>query len=137
VGVGGLAAEGVGALRPGVGLLVAAAGRMAAGFSSFGHFERDQDHGRALHADGGALRPGGRFLLDFINRELMLRGDPIVACMETADTITRERTTFDLAAGRTPAQPLFHDLRSVKIPLVRSGEEGASALLVRRAQPGP
>ena len=106
-------------------------------FSSFGHLERDQDNESALHADGGALRPGGRFLLVFISRELLLRGDPVVARMETADTTTRERTTFDLTAGRTHTRPLFHDRRSVKIYLVRSGGEGAPALQVRGAQPGP
>jgi 2-polyprenyl-3-methyl-5-hydroxy-6-metoxy-1,4-benzoquinol methylase len=81
-------------------------------FSSFGYFERDEDNEKALHAAGGALRPGGRFLLDFINRELVLRGDPLTAWLETADTITLDRTTFDVATGRTHTQHLFHDRRT-------------------------
>jgi SAM-dependent methyltransferase len=36
-------------------------------FTSFGYFEDDADHARAVHAMAGALRPGGWLVQDFLN----------------------------------------------------------------------
>ncbi len=81
-------------------------------FSSFGYFERDEDNEKALHAASGALRPGGLFLLDAINREMVVQGDPYSAWTEGQDALTLDRTDFDLAKGRARTQRLFYDLRT-------------------------
>jgi SAM-dependent methyltransferase len=36
-------------------------------FTSFGYFERDEEHAGALHEMVGTLRPGGWFVIDFLN----------------------------------------------------------------------
>lgn len=36
-------------------------------FTSFGYFERDNEHARTLRYIASGLRPGGRFVLDFLN----------------------------------------------------------------------
>ena len=42
-------------------------------FTSFGYFERDEDNQTVLKASGKALRPGGHFLIDYLNREQVLK----------------------------------------------------------------
>jgi len=42
-------------------------------FTSFGYFERDEDNQAVLEASARALRPGGRFLIDYLNRERVLK----------------------------------------------------------------
>jgi len=42
-------------------------------FTSFGYFERDEDNQAVLKASGRALRPGGHFLIDYLNREQVLK----------------------------------------------------------------
>jgi SAM-dependent methyltransferase len=81
-------------------------------FSSFGYFEKDEDNERVLHAAGGALKPGGRLLVDVINRELVARGDPFTHWTEAPDALALDRTTFDLTTGRADTQRTFYDLRS-------------------------
>ncbi|MBN2289780.1 MAG: class I SAM-dependent methyltransferase [Candidatus Glassbacteria bacterium] len=41
-------------------------------FTSFGYFERDADNQAVLDSAGRALRPGGRFLIDYLNRVQVL-----------------------------------------------------------------
>jgi SAM-dependent methyltransferase len=43
-------------------------------FTSFGYFERDADHRRVLAEVARILRPGGRFVLDFLNATAVRRG---------------------------------------------------------------
>jgi ubiquinone/menaquinone biosynthesis C-methylase UbiE len=81
-------------------------------FSSFGYFARDDENEKALHAACRALRPGGLFLLDAINRELVVRGSPASLWAEAPDAVTLDQSTFDLATGRAHTQRVFHDLRS-------------------------
>jgi ubiquinone/menaquinone biosynthesis C-methylase UbiE len=81
-------------------------------FSSFGYFECDEDDERVLSAAGGVLRPGGRLLLDLINRDLVMRSDPFTHWTEGQDALTLDRTHFDLATGRAHTERLFYDLRS-------------------------
>jgi SAM-dependent methyltransferase len=42
-------------------------------FSSFGYLESDEEDRRVLERVEAALRPGGRFLIDFINRDRVAR----------------------------------------------------------------
>jgi 2-polyprenyl-3-methyl-5-hydroxy-6-metoxy-1,4-benzoquinol methylase len=81
-------------------------------FSSFGYFEKDDENERVLQAIPGALKPGGLFLLDSINPELVLRSDPFYHWVEGTDAITLDRSTFDLISGRVYTQRIFHDLRT-------------------------
>lgn len=41
-------------------------------FTSFGYFERDEENARVLHEVFRALRPGGRFLIDYLNRDYVV-----------------------------------------------------------------
>lgn len=43
-------------------------------FTSFGYFESDDENEQVFHAAAGALRPGGTFVLDYLNREQVLAG---------------------------------------------------------------
>lgn len=42
-------------------------------FTSFGYFRTDEENARVLRGIARALRPGGRFLMDYLNREQVLR----------------------------------------------------------------
>src|SRR3972149_4714724 len=42
-------------------------------YTSFGYFPEDRDHVRVLRGVAGALNPGGRFLLDVMSREWVVR----------------------------------------------------------------
>lgn len=42
-------------------------------FTSFGYFQEDEENLRVLHAIARALRPSGRFLMDYLNRVHVLR----------------------------------------------------------------
>lgn len=42
-------------------------------FTSFGYFDSEEEDRRVLECVGVALRPGGRFLIDFINRDRVIR----------------------------------------------------------------
>jgi SAM-dependent methyltransferase len=41
-------------------------------FTSFGYFERDEENARVLREVFQALRPAGRFLIDYMNREYVI-----------------------------------------------------------------
>ena len=42
-------------------------------FTSFGYLESDEEDQKVLEAAHKALKPGGRFLIDTINREMLMR----------------------------------------------------------------
>ena len=42
-------------------------------FTSFGYFDRDEEHAAALNEMVATLRPGGWFVIDFLNPELVRR----------------------------------------------------------------
>ena len=42
-------------------------------FTSFGYFEREEDHLKVLQEVHKSLKPGGRFLLETVNRDFLLR----------------------------------------------------------------
>jgi SAM-dependent methyltransferase len=81
-------------------------------FSSFGYFETDEENERVLRAAAGALKPGGWFLLDSINREPLVRGEPFFHWIEAPDVISLDRSTFDLVSGRVYTERTFYDLRT-------------------------
>ena len=72
-------------------------------FTSFGYFD-DRTNRRVLEGFAAALRPGGRLLLEQVNRDLLVRrlppaGEPSVFLTERGDDLMIDRVTFDAAAG--------------------------------------
>ena len=70
-------------------------------FTSFGYLESDEEDFRVLARVAGALKPGGRFLLDTINREMLVRHWEEHGWQEGQDgTLSLADRRFDLMAGR-------------------------------------
>jgi len=68
-------------------------------FTSFGYFERDEDHGLVLLGIADTLRVGGWFAMDFLNADTVRRG--LVAEEEQVLGGGRVRITRELSeAGR-------------------------------------
>jgi len=81
-------------------------------FTSFGYFERDEDNQAVFGAVYRALRPGGQFLIDYLNREYVianlvkrdertLPGRQIVnvRCLTDDDRRVTKRTTVTYSTG--------------------------------------
>ena len=81
-------------------------------FTSFGYFEDDEENARVLRAIHSVLRPGGLYLLDFLNPELVVGTlEPRSAELREGRRIVQERSiTADGARVEktiriTPADP--------------------------------
>jgi SAM-dependent methyltransferase len=70
-------------------------------FTSFGYLGSDEEDFNVLQGVARALKPGGRFLLDTINREWLMRHGQERGWQEGADgTLYLEERRFDFLAGR-------------------------------------
>ena len=70
-------------------------------FTSFGYLESDEEDFKVLMGVARALKPGGRFLLDTINREMLVRHWQTHDWREAADgTLVLEDRELDFLAGR-------------------------------------
>jgi SAM-dependent methyltransferase len=70
-------------------------------FTSFGYLESDEEDFKVLMAVASALKPGGRFLLDTINREMLVRHWQTHDWQEGPDgTLRLEDRRFDFLGGR-------------------------------------
>ncbi len=70
-------------------------------FLSFGYFATDEEHQAMLDGIARALRPGGRLLIDFWNREYELRTfQPVVVDRRADGIIEIEDWSFDALGGR-------------------------------------
>jgi SAM-dependent methyltransferase len=69
-------------------------------FTSFGYFEDEADDLAALRAMARALRPGGRLLMDLLNREWLVRWFQPRYRDETALGVVKNALTFDLQTSR-------------------------------------
>ncbi len=77
-------------------------------WTSFGYFEREEDHGLVLDAVARALVPGGRFLIDTINPMTLARRFQERDWREFDDgTIMFEQRSYDHLSGRTAATWTF------------------------------
>lgn len=77
-------------------------------FTAFAYFDNDQDNVRALAGIGGALKPGGRFLIDIINREWIVRNFQAKGWQSFGDSgFLLETRDFDLETGRLKADLIF------------------------------
>lgn len=69
-------------------------------FTSFGYFADEAEDQAVLRAVARALRPGGRLLMDLLNREWLVRHFQPRYRDETAVGIVENHLTFDLETGR-------------------------------------
>jgi SAM-dependent methyltransferase len=69
-------------------------------FLSFGYFQTDEEHLAVLRGVARALRPGGRFLMDFWNREHEIRGFERWLVERTGEIFEVEEWEFDHVHGR-------------------------------------
>jgi SAM-dependent methyltransferase len=70
-------------------------------FSSFGYLESDEEDLRVLREVARVLRPGGKLLLDLLNREHALAGfvESVQEVREDGSLVVEQRS-FDLPGGR-------------------------------------
>jgi SAM-dependent methyltransferase len=73
-------------------------------FTSFGYFD-DATNRAMLSSWGRALRPGGKLMIDHLNRQRLLgvmaaAGGQALLIRERADDLLIDRTTFDVGSGR-------------------------------------
>ncbi len=69
-------------------------------FTSFGYFAREAEDVAAIRGMALALRPGGRLLMDLLNREWLVRHFQARYQEETALGTVENNLTFDLRTGR-------------------------------------
>jgi len=69
-------------------------------FLSFGYFETDEDHLAMLRGIARALRPGGRLLMEFWNREYEIRYFDRYQVDRTGEVVEVEEWEFDHLRGR-------------------------------------
>lgn len=69
-------------------------------FLSFGYFETDDEHLAMLSGIARALRPGGKFLMEFWNREYEIRYFDRYQVERTGDVLEVEEWEFDHLRGR-------------------------------------
>jgi SAM-dependent methyltransferase len=70
-------------------------------FTAFAYFETEEEDQRVLDGVGRALKPGGAFFLDFINREAVMRNFRASDWEVMDETLLLHARRFDFAAGRT------------------------------------
>lgn len=76
-------------------------------FTAFGYFESDEEDAKVLTAAAGALKPGGRLLLDTINREWLMRHWEPHGWRESDDgMLALEDRSFDSLRGRNSTRIL-------------------------------
>jgi SAM-dependent methyltransferase len=90
-------------------------------YTSAGYFD-DEGNARMLAGYQRALKPGGRLLLEQINRDSLIRQIPagasrLVALTERGDDLMIDRVHFDLAAGRSRTERIV--VRDGKVRRVR------------------
>jgi SAM-dependent methyltransferase len=71
-------------------------------FTAFGHLESDVEDQRVLHEVHKALRPGGRFVLETMHRDALVRDfQPFGVSRREDGLVVVEERHFDQRAGRT------------------------------------
>ncbi|MFA6449661.1 MAG: class I SAM-dependent methyltransferase [bacterium] len=64
-------------------------------FASFGYFERDADNFKVFSSVARSLKPGGRFLLETLNREWLVSNFQEMRCSEDENGLETELSFFD------------------------------------------
>lgn len=74
-------------------------------FTAFGYFESDAANEGVLHRVAAALKPGGIFLIDTINRESLVRSYADSRSRHSEDgTVMLEESSLDLLGGRNRSE---------------------------------
>lgn len=82
-------------------------------FTSIGYFDDEAENFRVLKGIAGALKPGGRVLIETVNRDAIVRHfRPVQVYRPGGMTVIEERQ-FDLASGRS----------RVDVTVIRDGQE--------------
>ncbi|MDR5703738.1 MAG: class I SAM-dependent methyltransferase [Armatimonadota bacterium] len=91
-------------------------------FTSFGYFDDERDHLKVLQGVHKSLKPGGRFLMDTINREWLIRHFQPHDWQECSDFILLEDRKFNAEGDRVEAK---------RIKLSRDGQRREYTLSLR------
>jgi SAM-dependent methyltransferase len=81
-------------------------------YGSFGYLATDEENARVIQNVYGAVKPGGVFLSETINREELLNRGPYQLWAESSGAITLEAGIFDLVKGRCDTRRIFYDLQT-------------------------
>lgn len=79
-------------------------------FTSLGYFEDDDEEARVIRGIAGALRPGGRLLIDTINREWVLRNYQPRDWLEHDGCLLLTERRFDAVCG------INHETLTIVLP---------------------
>jgi len=92
-------------------------------FTSFGYLENDEEDQKVIHQVAKALRPSGRFVIDIVNRERIVRIYGKKDWLDSADgaMIITERN-FDLVRGRNQEK---------RIRIYKNGKRQVSNMAIR------
>jgi len=89
-------------------------------FTSFGYFDDDRENGKVLQEISRLLKPGGRFIIDFMNVAYVARNLVPFSSRQEGDWLIEERRTVEggfirkRIAIREPGQPERHYDEQVK-----------------------
>jgi len=78
-------------------------------FNSFGYFDRDDDNFRALVSIRQALKPGGLFILDLVNRDFVIRSMKDREWFENEGAYILERKRIDVVRNRSEIDVIVID----------------------------
>ncbi len=76
-------------------------------WTSFGYFEDEKDDLKSLRAIRRALRPGGKFLIDLINRDWLVKNFQSHSWAEVKEGFVLEHREFDPARSRLNSEWVF------------------------------
>jgi SAM-dependent methyltransferase len=76
-------------------------------WTSFGYFEDEKDDLKGLRSIARALRPNGKFIVDVINRDWLIKNFQPHSWLELKDGFMLERREFDSATSRMKSEWLF------------------------------
>ena len=85
-------------------------------FSSFGYFDDENENYRVLQSISESLMPGGRFLVETVNREFVVRHSVPQQVYRPGDMTLIEERSFDPISSRTHVDvTVFEDGRETRL----------------------